>query len=172
MSAFFSVFFPLSTPNGIYSAALPFCHLFGGTRTVNNIWLDAMVTSLTCCFLAGVLCPAAAGSCAGWFWGEAGLAALAFPFSVSLFSWGCLASVSVPDSVVMVNHAEEGKEQGMGGETLDASYDQFWIWYPVRSSDAKIWMSTLTNSKIKSQIHGSALNVSRWIFPLLLVPQI
>lgn len=82
----------------------------GGGRTVNNIWLDAMVTSMTCCFLAGVLCPAAAGSCTGWFWGEAGSAALAFPFSVSFFSWGCLASVSVPDSVVMVNHAEEGKE--------------------------------------------------------------
>lgn len=154
----------------------PFCHFFlgrgRGGRTVSNTWLDAKVTSLTCCFLAGVLCPAAAGSCAGWFWGEAASAALAFPFSASFFSWGCLASVSVPDSVVMVNHAEEGKEQGGEGETLGESSDQLWTCYPVRSSDAKIRTSTLTNSNINSQICGSALNVKRWKILLLVVPQI
>lgn len=68
---------------------------------------------LTCSFLAGVLCPTAAGSCSGWFWGEAGsAAALLFPFSASFFACGCLASESVPDSVVMVNHtAVEGKSR-------------------------------------------------------------
>lgn len=84
---------------------------------------------LTCSFLAGVLCPAAAGNCSGWFWGEAGsaaaaaAAALAFPFSfsVSLFSRGCLASESAPDSDVMVNHAgagEGGEEEGKWGNQM------------------------------------------------------
>lgn len=75
-----------------------------------NEGVAVIMKGLTCSFLAGVLCPAAAGNCSGWFWGEVGSAAAAFPFS--LFSCGCLASESAPDSVVMVNHAgvEEGKE--------------------------------------------------------------
>lgn len=71
---------------------------------------------LTCSFRAGVLWPAAAGSCSGGLWGQVGSAAawlgcdaaLAFP---SLFSCGCLASESAPDSVVMVNHTVEERRK-------------------------------------------------------------
>lgn len=51
-----------------------------------------------------------------------GSAALDFPFSVSLFSCGCLASESAADSVVMVNHTG-GEERGRGRGKLDESDD-------------------------------------------------
>lgn len=80
---------------------------------------------LTCSFLTGVLCPAATGSCAGWFSGGAGSAALDGAFSVSLFSCG-LASESAPDSVVMVNQAGVGgkrRRQGENGMSQLARYE-------------------------------------------------
>lgn len=80
---------------------------------------------LTCSFLTGVLCPAATGSCAGWFSDDVGSAALDIAFSVSLFSCG-LASESAPDSVVMVNHAGVGgkrRGQGESGMSQLARYE-------------------------------------------------
>lgn len=116
---------------------------FNWILVVSDDWLDpcpvgVVMTRLTCSFLAGVLCPAAAGSCSGWFWGD--VVSAAFPFSFSLFSCGCLASESAPDSVVMVNHAGVGKRRGKGGK-LDESADLLW-------SDVRMLFQPLCDDKL------------------------
>lgn len=178
---FFFLEFPQKGPNHsarmlcnlflIYKSHLKACTVFAPQKylwieAVSDNWLDEVMKSLTCSFLAGVLCPAAAGSCCGWFWGEVGSASLDFPLSVSLFSCGCLASESAPDSVVMVNHA--GKEE-RGGEkektrwvswlVMNASTAAFQVCVTISSSfDANAGMWILFDSKIKSKINvnGSA----------------
>lgn len=135
---------------------------FNWIQAVNDNWLHLVMKSLTCSFLAGVLCPAAAGSCSGWIWGEAGSAALDFP---SLFSCGCLASESAPDSVVMVNHAgveerggDKGKTRWVSWLVMNWSTGAFQPYVMISSnSDANAEMWILFDSRIKREINVSGL---------------
>lgn len=136
--------------------------------------LDLVTKSLTCSFLAGVLCPTAAGNCSGWCSGEVDSAALEFPFSVCLFSCGCLASESAPDSVVMVNHAGEEERGGDEGETRWVSLlwtEQLWcecrdvdiVWQQIKRWNSSKWLQyTQAPSSIISRVpaadNGKRLN--------------
>lgn len=136
---------------------------------VSDDWLDpcpvgVVMTRLTCSFLAGVLCPAAAGSCSGWFWGD--VVSAAFPFSFSLFSCGCLASESAPDSVVMVIMLESGRGGEKGENWMsqltcyEVMYGCFFSPYVMISScsDVDAEMRVLFDSRIKTEINVSGLD--------------